>query len=107
MGKSGRWGITRGTTGAGGGGTDRTDRSLRSYPSYPMSFRRHHADALALRLELHHALDQREQRVVLAPADVPPRGIPRATLPHDDAARLHAAAAVNLDAQPLAVRLAA
>src|SRR5262249_10024298 len=47
------------------------------------------------------------QRVVLRSADVAPGVVARAALPHQDAAGRHAAAAVDLDAQPLAVRLAA
>src|SRR5262249_36940302 len=64
-------------------------------------------DAAALAVEPHHAVGQREQRVVAAAADVAAGVVAGAALPHQDAAGRHRLAAVLLDAQPLAVRLAA
>src|SRR5262249_20099285 len=58
-------------------------------------------------LELDDAVGQGEQRVVLAAADVPARVVPRAALPHDDAPGAHGLPAVDLDPQPLGIRLAA
>src|SRR4051794_26805405 len=57
--------------------------------------------------ELHLAVDEREQRVVLAAADVLARVNDRAALADEDHARRHGLAAELLHAQPLAVRLAA
>src|SRR5262249_41183361 len=73
------------------------------------SFRRHHVHALAIPAparEPHQPRGQREQRVVLAPADVHAGVEPGAALPHQDVPRVHALAAEALDAEPLRVRLA-
>src|SRR6185369_9294535 len=61
----------------------------------------------AITNELHFAVDHREQRVVLAPADVRAREEPGAALAHDDGARVNALATECLDAEPLRIRFAA
>src|SRR5580704_17606953 len=66
----------------------------------------HHVDAPPLPVEEHHTIGKGEQGVVLAAADVEAGMIAGAALPHDDTAGAHALAAVNLDAQSLAVGLA-
>src|SRR5690606_17831403 len=62
---------------------------------------------LALDGETHLAIDQREQRVVLAPADILARVEAGAALAHDDRASADGLAAVGLDAEHLRLRIAA
>src|SRR5690606_113943 len=62
---------------------------------------------LALDGETHLAVDQREQRVVLAPADVLAGMEAGAALAHDDRARADGLAAVGLDAEHLRLGIAA
>src|SRR3954453_6617622 len=73
---------------------------------------RHRVDAdlearLALVLELHHAVDERVDRVVGAETDVPARVPPRAALAHDDVARHDPLTAELLDAAVFRVAVAA
>src|SRR5690242_18544116 len=56
--------------------------------------------------ELHVAVGEREQRVVLAEPDVQPGEETRATLPHEDVAGQHVLPAEALDAEALRIRLA-
>src|SRR5690606_28417880 len=56
--------------------------------------------------ELHPAVHQGEQGVVLAEPDVHARMEPRATLAHDDRSCGHHLAAERLDAQHLRIRIA-
>src|SRR6185312_15122393 len=63
--------------------------------------------AAALGAELDGARDEGEERVVLAAADALPRVEVRAALADDDLAGVDDLAAEALDAQPLAVRVAA
>src|SRR5205807_6752733 len=63
--------------------------------------------APALPVERDHAIGESKQRVVLAAADVKTRVVLGAALADDDAAGADGLAAVDLHAQPLAVRLAA
>src|SRR5262249_53757470 len=63
-------------------------------------------DAAALAVEADDPLDQGEQRVVPAAGHVAPGVVARAALPHQDAAGADELAAVGLDPQALAVRLA-
>src|SRR5262245_7541584 len=67
--------------------------------------RRDDVGAPSFAIEHHHAVHQREQRVVLAAADVAARMVARAALPDDDPARKNRLTAIHLDAQPLAVGL--
>ncbi len=64
---------------------------------------RHHVDPSPLAVEGDDAVGESEERVVLAAADVPAGVVARAALPDDDGASGHDAAAINLDAQALAV----
>src|SRR5262245_42844157 len=66
-----------------------------------------HVYAPPLAVELDHARGQCEQRVIGAAADISAGKVTRATLPNNDAARLNLLPARHLDAQPLAMRLAA
>src|SRR5438105_14687476 len=66
-----------------------------------------HGPATAPHAELNLAADQREQRVVAAPADTLARVEVRAALADDDLARVHQLAAVTLDAEALGIRVAA
>src|SRR6266478_3333397 len=70
-------------------------------------FFRDDVDAFALSVKEDDAVGQCEQRVVLAAADVAAGVEVGAALANDDAAAPNALAAVELDAQALAVRLAA
>ena len=71
---------------------------------------RHHRyedAAFGLRTELHATVDEREQRVILAQADIA-AGMPfGAALARQDVAGDHVLAAENLDSQALAVGVAA
>ena len=72
--------------------------------------RRHHADiaaVLALVLKQHHAVNEREQRVVFAPAYVDAGLMTRAALANQDRTRVHQLAAKALHSQPLPLRIAA
>src|SRR5262245_29654451 len=64
-------------------------------------------DAVARSSVLHHAVDEGEEGEVAAAADVAPGVDPRPDLAHEDGARVHALAAEDLDAAPLAVAVAA
>src|SRR5512135_557088 len=68
--------------------------------------RRHRIDrdllsVLVLELELHHAVHQREKRVIVGAAHVPSRVEPGAALAHDDASGAYDLAAVALHAEIL------
>src|SRR5690606_17224646 len=73
--------------------------------------RRHHAHGAAalgaLHREVHHAVDQREERVVAAAADARARMELGAALADDDVAGLDDLTAVQLHAQVLRVGIAA
>src|SRR6516162_5265589 len=73
----------------------------------PLRFGSHHVHALTLAVEQDDAVGHREQGVVLAAADVVAGEVARAALADDDAAGENCLAAINLDAEALAVRLAA
>jgi len=64
-----------------------------------------HAPSLAI--EEHDAVGEGEERIVFCSSDIPARMKHGATLPNDNAAGAHCLAAEYLDAQSLAVRLAA
>src|SRR5262245_36183252 len=64
-------------------------------------------DALAVLVEVHGAVGQRKQAVVLRPADVDAGGVPRPALRHDDATGRDELALVRLDAAALRQRIAA
>src|SRR5579883_3481636 len=64
------------------------------------------AAAIAVALELHHAVDQREQRVVLAEADVRPRMQLGSALAHQHAPGAHGLAAILFHAPALRVTVA-
>src|SRR5690606_37035031 len=61
----------------------------------------------AAALEAHHAIDEREERVITPAAHVLSRVELGAALPHEDVARQHALPAESLHAEPLRVRVAA
>src|SRR4029078_2425969 len=83
----------------------------RAYASGGLHFGRHDIGELvllgSLGAELHVAVDQREQREILAEPDAHARMNHRAALPHDDAAGADRLAAVHLGAEALGVRIAA
>src|SRR5262249_29110278 len=60
---------------------------------------------VTLTVERHYAVRQREQRVVLTRADVPPRLITGAALADDNTAGADTLATIHLDTQALTVRL--
>src|SRR5580700_1468786 len=66
-----------------------------------------HGPAAADRSELHRPPDQREQRVVAAPAHTLAGVEVRAVLADDDLARVHQLAAVALDAEALGLGVTA
>src|SRR5262249_11019941 len=66
-----------------------------------------HVYSLALSVKYHHPVNQREQRIVFGALDVAAGMVARAALADEDAAGQHAVAAGHLDAQALAIRLAA
>src|SRR5215212_10141594 len=66
-----------------------------------------HVHALAALVEVHLAVGEREQAVVLGPADEPAGGVAGAALRHQDAAGGDALAAVLLDAAALRQRIPA
>src|SRR6476620_8607721 len=91
-------------------GGSRRSRSVRSGRRRGLG--RHRVDAdlearLALVLELHHAVDERVDRVVGAETDVLARVPPRAALTHDDVARHDPLSAELLDAAVFRVAVAA
>src|SRR5688572_32365992 len=63
--------------------------------------------ALTVIFDLHHAGDLREQRVVLAEADVEAGQVLAPALAHEDRAAGHEVAVEALDAEPLRVAVAA
>src|SRR5262249_14647012 len=73
----------------------------------PLCIGGHDVYALALAVERDNAVGQCEQGVVLAAADVVAGEVARAALADDDAAGENRFAPVHLDAEALAVRLAA
>src|ERR1051325_8464223 len=77
----------------------RGGRGLRRVDAYELA-------VTPLVLELHDAVDEREQRVVLAAADVLARLPLRPALPREDVAAQHALAAELLQAEPLRFRVA-
>src|SRR5262245_3473386 len=90
-------------------GTEAALRAARK-PSVRLGRNRHHVHALArapVARELHLAADERDQRVVLALADVAAGEHDRAALAHEDAAREHALPAELLHAEPFRIRVAA
>jgi hypothetical protein len=66
-----------------------------------------HGLATAVPAERHCPADEREQRVVLAPAYTRTRVEVRAALADDDLSRVHHLAAETLDAEALSVRVTA
>ena len=66
-----------------------------------------HVHPAALAVEADDAFDQGEQGVVPAAADVPAGVVAGAALGDDDAAGLHRLSGVDLDPQPLALRVPA
>src|SRR5215213_5005245 len=80
-------------------GRGRRRRRLRRVYAYELA-------VTPLVLELHDAVDEREQRVVLAPADVLARLPLRPALAREDVAAEHALAAELLKPEPLRVRVA-
>ncbi len=64
-------------------------------------------DTPAFAVERHHAVGDGEQAVVLGALDVAAGVVAGAALPDEDAAGGDVAATVDLDAQPLALRIAA
>src|SRR5205807_1254208 len=64
-------------------------------------------NAAAVTVERHHAIGQGEKRIVLGPANVATGVVLRAALTNDDATRPDGGAAINLDAEPLAIRFTA
>src|ERR1700675_3686173 len=65
------------------------------------------AAVLALVLKQHDAIDEREQRVVLAPAHIDAGLVARAPLTNQDRARVDHLAAETFHTQPLSLRVAA
>src|SRR5260370_24527183 len=70
-------------------------------------FNAEEAAVAALVFELHEAGNEREERVVLTLTDVVSRLVLGAALAHQDCAGVDELSAEALDAQPLAVRIAA
>jgi hypothetical protein len=83
-----------GVAGRHAGGTNRSTSASRA----------HDIDAPSLAIEKDHPIGKSKQRIIASTADIPARMVARAALPYDDPARPNALAAVNLDAQALAVR---
>src|SRR5947207_12734893 len=75
--------------------------SYRPLPSVCIRFHTHPIPLLVLVLELHDAVDEREQRVVAAAADVLAGMEFRAALPHEDVTGPHRLAAEALHAEVL------
>jgi hypothetical protein len=73
--------------------------------SHLFRFRRDDADTSATDIKLHDAIDQREESVVAAYADVAARVELCAALADDDATGADGLTAVRFDAQPLRIRV--
>src|SRR5438132_14024925 len=71
----------------------------------PLGSNDSHAPSLAI--EEHDAVGEGEERIIFRPSHIPTRMKHGATLPNDNTAGAHCLATEYLDAQSLAVRLAA